>query len=134
MCCIALHGSELQDKDVVFEFVKSEYNVADILTKALPTLKHVICNAGMGVDSAVFYLKRMCGWVVYDILLDMWSDTGKTHTGAARAREANERYWAVTTSSWSTHGVRMLHSTVRGVYVQGGTPPRGAPVCYPWGP
>ncbi len=55
MCCIALHGSELRGKELVFEFVKSEYNVADILTKALPTLKHVICNAGMGVDYAVFY-------------------------------------------------------------------------------
>ena len=55
MRCIALHGSELRGKEVVFEFVKSEYNVAGILTKALPTLQHVICNAGMGVDNAAFY-------------------------------------------------------------------------------
>ena len=36
-------------KEVAFEFVATDQQIADIMTKALPKNKHVFCCDGMGV-------------------------------------------------------------------------------------
>ena len=39
-------------KEVAFQYVRTEHNVADVLTKALPKGKHAFCSAGMGIGNA----------------------------------------------------------------------------------
>ena len=43
----------VERKEVVFEYVKTELNIADVLTKALPKGKHAFCSDGMGVSNVV---------------------------------------------------------------------------------
>ena len=40
-------------KEVAFAYIRTEQMLADVLTKALPKLKHAFCCAGMGVNNAV---------------------------------------------------------------------------------
>ena len=40
-------------KEVAIEYVRTEHMLADVLTKALPKVKHALCCAGMGVCKAI---------------------------------------------------------------------------------
>ena len=40
-------------KEVAIEYVRTDHMLADVLTKALPKVKHAFCCAGMGVSKAV---------------------------------------------------------------------------------
>ena len=41
----------VERKELAFECIKTELNVVDVLTKALPKEKHAFCSEGMGVSN-----------------------------------------------------------------------------------